>query len=133
VSGFLDFVCLKRLAPREGRKEVSKMTKAKKFENEAIRDFMFRMPPMEISALLDKGALITVIGEDDRLYRMKYEREIDGYLIIGEISKNEIINAIVEMVHNSYKTAIAIAEENATNELLKIINELQKLTPPWNA
>lgn len=88
---------------------------------------------MEISALLDKGALITVIGEDDRLYRMKYEREIDGYLIIGEISKNEIINAIVEMVHNSYKTAIAIAEENASNELLKIINELQKLTPPWNA
>lgn len=109
------------------------MTKAKKFENEAIKDFMFRMPTMEISALLDKGALITVIGEDDRLYRMKYEREIDGYLIVGEISKNEIISAIVKMVQNSYKTAIAIAEENAMNDLLKIINELLKLTPPWNA
>lgn len=109
------------------------MTKAKKFENETIKDFMFRMPPMEISALLDKGALITVIGEDDRLYRMRYEREIDGYLIIGEISRNEIINAIVNMVHSSYERAIAIAEESAKDELLKIINELQKLTPPWNA
>lgn len=110
------------------------MTKAKMISNEAeIKDFMFRLPSSEIAMLLDKGALITVIGEDDRLYRMKYEREIDGYMIVGEISKNEIISAMISMVQSSYATAISVAEDNAKNNLLKIINELQKLSPPWQA
>lgn len=109
------------------------MTKAKKLNNQnEMKDFYFRMPTPEISVLLDKGAFITVIGEDDRLYRMKYEREIDGYYISCEISKNEIITAIADMVHASYAQAIAIAEENAKNNLLSVIKELDKLTPPWN-
>lgn len=120
--------------PRDkGQKGLIKMTKAKKLNNQnQMKDFFFRMPTTEISCMLDKGALITVIGEDNRLYRMKYEKEIDGYFIIGEISKNEIITAIADMVHASYAQAIAIAEENAKNNLLSVIKELGKLTPPWN-
>ena len=108
------------------------MTKAKMFIQNELKEFSFRMPSAEIAVLLDKGALITVIGEDDRLYRMKYERDIDGYFIVGEVSKNEIVSAIVSMVQASYASAIAIAEDNAKNNLLKIINELDKLNPPWN-
>lgn len=110
------------------------MTKAKKFNNQnEVQEFYFRMPPPEISVLLDKGAFITVIGEDDRLYHMRYEKEIDGFYISCEISKNEIITAIADMVHASYAQAIAIAEENAKNNLISIIKELDKLSPPWNS
>lgn len=109
------------------------MRNAKKINQEnKLQEFMFRLPTVELATLLDKGALITVIGEDERLYYMRYEKEIDDYLITSEISKNEIVNAIVNMVHSSYETAIKIAEESARDNLLKIINDLQKLTPPWN-
>lgn len=91
-------------------------------------------PAPECLQFLNVGPSFAMISEEDgRLYRGHYEKEIDSIFISGEISYSEITKALIKHTTQIYQKHLTFAEESATQELLRIVTELQKLTPPWQA
>lgn len=65
------------------------------------------------------------------MYLAKYERNIDDLYILRQISKAEIYRKASEYAQKIYEMKAYEATKIVAVELQEIMNELDKITPPW--
>lgn len=81
-------------------------------------------------AKLFTGSAFPVIYKGE-MYLAKYERDIDDLYILRQISKAEIYRKASEYAQKIYEMKACEATKIVAVELQEIMNELDKITPPW--
>lgn len=70
---------------------------------------------------------------NNKLWLALYGREIDSIFLSHEISHSVVMSLACKEADGIYKDAIAEASEKASKIVSEIYDELQMLSPPWNA
>lgn len=102
-----------------------------------FNDFTMKLEEIEYQHLpkiisdLFTGPAFPVFNPQKGIFTIRYEREIDGMLVCGNVNPETVMMLAAKESAAIYQDAIRTAEDAAVKQLTEVYKALKALDPPW--